>query len=367
MRLLASLLGLLLSGMILGTSARADDILDTEVADCKYRFPSLFSDYFARDACVSDAKKGQRRRAEDEKKSRAEDEARARDRALEEAARPCIAQDLPRVEKALTDLKLVLSENATIEEAKVKVTEQIDANTSIVIARDDILQKVVVGNISPKCSTKFNFLINIRFNQQDQIRWLRTYAQNTPMGYEPPTKYGYVEKFSFDYEEMRRQKAAAASKAIADAVESKRRQEAAIAEEKRRQENAATEEVRRQQSIIAQNHFIREKNEVLRSLQYVNFSAKQVNYVWNDVNFNFSIRNQSKKVIKKIFFGWDLYQSSCPAALSTKKTFPEYTYQDPIRIAPGETMGFSFVSERMPANFILNGTPCFRVTDVEFD
>jgi hypothetical protein len=154
---------------------------------------------------------------------------------------------------------------------------------------------------------------------------------------------------------MRRQRDVVAARALADAAESKRRLEA-----------AAADEVKRQQAIIAQNQFIQQKNDVLKALTYVNFSAKRVCESCTYTIFNFALRNKSTKVIKAISFGWDWYQSSCPLTLSTKKTFKS-DWVEAFRLAPGETKGFEIRGEQVAESFRIPDPPCFRVTDVEFD
>jgi hypothetical protein len=66
---------------------------------------------------------------------------------------------------------------------------------------DNIKENELIFNIPTKCEgSNFYFLVDVRSNENNQLRWLRTYAQNSPQGY----KSDLHPEFSVEFEAIRK-------------------------------------------------------------------------------------------------------------------------------------------------------------------
>ena len=332
-RLIKLLLLLLTISLTTAVQGLGDEIYDKDVVDCKYMFPSFFTDYYARDACISEAKKtaAERRKAEELDSQRWTEI--AKQVAAEEVARPCLASEIPKAEEKLVNLSVSIGTSTDYVTARELLTK-IDPNAQEIIPDDGIKEKVFVAKLATSCVSNFYFLINIRFNEQHKVRWLRVWAENPPLGYERQSSISgsWIARFSNEIEEYQIKASAAA------------------------EENAR---VTRQ---IQAN--LRDKNEALKSLSFVSFQAKKLDY-WDEPEFEFVIKNGSSRVIKRLMFGWDFYQAKCDSKPSIKMKYPAFDWETFV-LAPGESRLFTFGSkEKIPANFAFPRPFCFSLLDIE--
>ena len=154
---------------------------------CAELFPNLVADYLARTECIGEIDK----RIE---KQKAAERAAAAKEQRENAARSCVAADIPRVEGLLRDIKALIlndyndklrgnsSYNLVIVQSLIK-GKYSSINLSIQAADDNIKDKVLIFSIRTNCDSAFHFLANIRANSNDELQWYRLWAQEPPKGY----------------------------------------------------------------------------------------------------------------------------------------------------------------------------------------
>jgi hypothetical protein len=121
-------------------------------------------------------------------------------------ARDCIARDLIRMEREaislLENVRIIHNKNSTSSEVDI-ATDKLDKilkNQSKIIPKDNIKESTIVGKIPTKCNSQFHFLVNIRFDQNKNIRNLKQYAISAPEGYQNNGLYGYHSEFSVDFD-----------------------------------------------------------------------------------------------------------------------------------------------------------------------
>ena len=129
-----------------------------------------------------------------------------KERKKENEARDCIAQDLPRMENLVLETRKEVNENSKLSEIKDKVLQiiypdnQFNRYIEPVPSDDNIKEFVLVYEVKTKCNSKFNFLINIRANENGQIKFFNVWAQTAPEGY--PS--GFNKNLSTNFDEIRR-------------------------------------------------------------------------------------------------------------------------------------------------------------------
>jgi hypothetical protein len=114
---------------------------------CTAMYPNI-SQYFARKDCVKTATE---REAEENLKLQ-----------REEAARPCLAADIPRMEGLAAKAREAVKSELTLEEAQAALKLIIGRQGTISIPKDSIKDRVLVTSIDTICDAPFDFLINVR-------------------------------------------------------------------------------------------------------------------------------------------------------------------------------------------------------------
>jgi hypothetical protein len=203
-----SFLSILVFGVVslaMTEKAGADSQYDQEISHCSKQFPSLIYDYLLRSSCIDEADKALALRELERKLE-----------AKEDAARPCIATQLPNLDQKLRNLSanVEIRPPKSIVEAMASIENYLGVKGEVVIPDDLILEKTVVAFVRPTCETEFGYLVNIRLDKDQRTRWLSVYAQNPPKGLSGVGIGGYVESFSIDIEERERQNQIAAELAL---------------------------------------------------------------------------------------------------------------------------------------------------------
>jgi hypothetical protein len=178
---------------------------------CRDLFPNLISDFFARRGCINSANKEKKEEGERKKIEQARQQ-------REEGARPCIADDLPRMERLLTriedglksEIDLALREpknNTFMLEDISKTLKEIwpEMVAGIAPAQDNIRERVLIANLRTKCDSDFHFLINVRASADGSVSWFRAWPQSAPQGYQRETLQSGTLKISdyLDFDAMR--------------------------------------------------------------------------------------------------------------------------------------------------------------------
>jgi hypothetical protein len=170
---------------------------------CTVTYPSIMQ-YFAWKDCVKV-----------ETAKEAEQELRRQEQEREaqrlEAALPCLAKDLPRMETLATAAKSMIHANTSLESAQAALAELTSADGTIVIPKDNIRDRVLVTSINTKCDSTFHFLINVREGADKKLRWFRVGAENAPPGYQNGPHYEFGNEFEDEREQQRRNMQAARS------------------------------------------------------------------------------------------------------------------------------------------------------------
>ena len=135
MKIIIFLLIFLISSV---TYAQSDQWIED---NCKAIFPSI-SEFFKRNSCISE-----------EKKAKAQREAKER---REEAARNCLAEQIPDIEKLIQSLMKSLNYDDTMNQVISKL-EKLKIAASIVPSINNIKEKVAVLRINTTGKSDFNF------------------------------------------------------------------------------------------------------------------------------------------------------------------------------------------------------------------
>lgn len=133
---------------------------------------------------------------------RLEAEARQRNE-REAAARPCLANDIPRMESAIFASRAAINQSMTIEQARETLARTLDPQASIVVSNDSIRDLVAVASIYTKCDSDFNLLVNVTARNRNslgsgepELKFFGVWPQNAPIGYAAPN-------FNLDYDQQR--------------------------------------------------------------------------------------------------------------------------------------------------------------------
>jgi hypothetical protein len=152
--------------MVIG-AARADDA--TIKHACLELYPS-YRQYFSWRNCV--------RTKTEEVEKKAAGEAR------EERARPCIANDIGRMESIAQAASKAVNLSWSLSDTKAALDPIVGELGAVQPAKSDIKTHILSYSIPTKCDSSFHFLINIFANRDGRILYLKTWAVNAPAGYE---------------------------------------------------------------------------------------------------------------------------------------------------------------------------------------
>ncbi|MCP3386340.1 hypothetical protein NLM31_38760 [Bradyrhizobium sp. CCGUVB4N] len=308
-------------GLLTAPLAAFADTSDIEHR-CTALYPSM-TQYFAWKDCV----KAQTAYEENEAMIRRAEE---RKRSNEEAARPCIAADIPRMESLAAKVKASVLADARLEETQAAIGLVLESQGVIEIPDNDIRERVLITSIHTQCASDFHFLINVREGKDKKIRWLRVSAENAPAGY--PAKIH--DEFGNEFEENRER-------------ERMRAQDAAFQESLRA--HMADEE--------------RKAKEVRREfLKSVKISNLRLTCDKPDLctmrTIEFKVTNVSQSPVKDVSFGWMFASKAtdCPAELGTNERRIGAILQ------PGQSRTESIVIFGTPAAG--DAKLCLKVTDL---
>jgi hypothetical protein len=304
--------------LLLAPAAACADSSDIE-HHCTVKYPSMMQ-YFAWKDCVKTETK---REAEEDFKRQQEDLKRSK----EEAARPCIADDITRMEGLASKTKAAITSDLTLEEAKDALSSITGQPGQIQIASDSIRERVLVSSIETKCDADFHFLINVREGVGKKLRWLRVAAQNPPVGYQS----GIHGEFGSDFDEERAR------------VERRRFEEDYKA-------NLAKQEREREE----------QRRMLLRNVKVsdIRMDCGPAGSSCAFRGIEFTLTNTSQQPVKDISFGWMFLTSQmteCPAAIATKQTLYMQVLQ------PGEKLRQKIYVTDAPES--RDARFCIRVTD----
>jgi hypothetical protein len=177
---------------------------------CTTRYPNVWQ-YFAWKDCV---KTETQHELEESLIRERKEQARQR----EEQARPCLADDLSRMESLATNVTQTVQSEWSLEEAQAALTPIIGGEGQIQVATDNIKDRALVYSIRTKCDSPSHFLINIRAGPDQKLRWLGTWAEDPPAGY----KAGLHSEFSVDFDAQRAQERSRAQQAEREAERARR-------------------------------------------------------------------------------------------------------------------------------------------------
>jgi hypothetical protein len=232
-------------------------------------------------------------------------------RQKEEAARPCLAADMPRMEGLVAKASGAVKSESSLEEAQAALGVIFGYQGTITIPKDSIKDRVLVSSINSRCDAPFYFLINVREGPDKKLRWLRTWAEDAPAGYSS----GLHQEFSAEFEAERERE--------------RFRAEAAKRDEDFRAIMAKQEREREEQ-----------RQETLRSVKISDVKLKCMGAGFCSIRIlEFMVTNVSKQPIKRISFGWMLrspQMTECPAKLATKEVHREV-------LQPGEKHHKAFI------------------------
>src|SRR5713101_736683 len=206
----------LILGAVIGASAASGDEISDIRSRCEKDHPGFWN-YFDRDECIT---KGRRELREAEERLKAAEAKRLR----QERARPCIADDLKRMEDLAWKAVSALNENMNLEMAQKAVEPVLGANGQVVVADDNIKEKVRAHRINTKCDSDFYLLINVRASEYGAVRWVAVWSQEPPTGY--PS--GRLEAFATDFEDRRWRKVQQEAKELAQKDKTRAKKRAAI-------------------------------------------------------------------------------------------------------------------------------------------
>ena len=285
---------------------------------CTVRYPSI-TQYFAWKDCV---KTETEQEAQENLRQQRETLKRLRD----EAARPCLAGDITRMEALALRAKAAITVDSTLDEAKIALTTITGQSGEIQIPDDSIRERVLVNSIETKCDADFRLLINVREGADKKLRWLRMAAKNAPTGY--PS--GVHEEFGNEFDEARE------------------RERWRLAREKDEREFKA--------QMAAQDS---ERQNLLRSVKIsgINMDCGSAAGSCSMRSIGFLLTNVSQQPVKDIAFGWlflSPQMTECPAAIATKQTLYMQVLQ------PGEKSRQSIFVVDAPEN--REAKFCIRIT-----
>jgi hypothetical protein len=284
---------------------------------CTAMYPSM-TQYFAWKDCIKTATE---REAEEDAK-----------RQKEEAARPCLAGDIPRMERLAAKAHEAVQSEFSLDEAQSALYPIIGDRGEIQIAKDNIKERVLVTSINTRCDAPFQFLINVREGSDKKLRWVRVSAEDPPAGY-PANLH---QEFGVEFEEQREQERLRAGAAKRD--------------DEFKASWAKEEQDREEQH-----------QKFLRSVKISNAKLKCVGTapcLMRTLEFVVTIISQQP--VNRIAFGWmflPAHMTECPAKLATKET----NYQ--LVLQPGESATQTVYISDAPESGEVKY--CLRVTELD--
>lgn len=301
-----------LTGLVRPSAAL--DAADIE-RHCRREHPNI-TQYFARRDCV--------------KSEMHEQEAKQKKRREEERARPCIANDISRMEVLAERARSSIDPTFSIEDAQSALASVFGYKGNISIADDNLKERVLVHSIRTACNSSFHFLVNLRVAEDGSLRWYRTWAENAPGGY----KGDYQAKYSIEFDRLREQE--------------RQRVEAANREEQLRESMAKMERERE----------VRRKK-YLNGIKISNVKLKCVGETaCLGVQIEFDLTNGSASPVADVSLGWMIRppnMSQCPENLATNKRVFQV-------LQPGQTVKQSVYAVDVPAKSDLK--LCIQVTEM---
>jgi hypothetical protein len=255
-------------------------------------YPSV-TQYFAYRQCVKEQTKIERERIAKELEEKLK-------KVKEDAARPCIASDLARMEALAKRAMVEIKPQFSLEDAQKALRPVLSYDGTILVPDDNIKERVLIYRIPTKCDSSFYFLINLRTAPDGTLRYYRTWAKDAPVGY----KGEYHQELSKEFEEDR--------KGLA------RLEEKAKLDESLRAAAAKSEEERRN---------------VLRAIKIsdARLGCSSSTCTFRTIEFN--LTNMSGKPVGAVSIGWMFLtpeMKACPTNLAPNQTFREV-------LQPGQT------------------------------
>jgi hypothetical protein len=181
--------------------AQADEISEIR-SRCEKDHPGLWN-YFDRSECIRKAKKELRAAEERAKREQLEAEAK---RLRESRARPCIAEDLKRMEATALQARHKLNYNMTLEDAQKTLDSVLASKGEVAVADEDIKEKVIIYTIPTKCDSPFRLLLNVRVDQFGKLKWFGVWPVDAPQGYDEKATASFRADFYKEHwEELQQQ------------------------------------------------------------------------------------------------------------------------------------------------------------------
>jgi hypothetical protein len=114
--------------------------------------------------------------------------------------RECLAKEIPKLELEIKKVSDLVDPFANIEETQKNINDNSGMKYfDIIVANDNIKNRVLVYKATTSCKGNFDFLINIREDDNRALNYFSVWAENSPKGYQS----GYIESFHKDYSKAR--------------------------------------------------------------------------------------------------------------------------------------------------------------------
>lgn len=163
---------------------------DVEIAEqCKSAHPTL-SEIFKKNECVSIAKK-----------NRAEIEARNK---REEAARPCLAKQIPIMESTIRRLMIDILPTDSLDSATSKLEQATGNKSNLSPSENNIKNMVAINWLGTNCKSDFYYLINITQGEDGKLQSFKVWTDTPPRGYTNGNVNGYRPEFFVDFVSKRK-------------------------------------------------------------------------------------------------------------------------------------------------------------------
>jgi hypothetical protein len=295
---------------------------------CNRQHPSLIGDYLVRQDCVVRETRFARERL------RATREREERDR-RELAARPCVAEALPRIEQTIMRARDALTPNMRLQEIRTTLDQIFTPPGQMGISSHDINIQVYIKEIGFNCDTDFYFNINVDIRRDGNSTRFSVWAYNAPVGY--PDGSGaerYIARFARNFVEERA------------AIERQSRLEA-----ESRARALAEEEQRRQQA-----EFQRRQTAARAGLRIINREFDCISPSCDLYRYRITLKNETQEIIRFINFGFNLLytpETRCPSS-STPRIRRATT------LGPGETQMYQISQLEYRADGYLQDMPVGR-------
>ena len=183
-------------------------------------------------------------------------------------ARPCISNDLERMESLAKNIYDSINENMSLDEAKEKITEILGTKVATQPTELEIKKWVVIGRIPTTCDSDFYFFVNVTAFQKGKVLRLGIWSESAPKGYQS----GHMTNFSTDFVKLRRDKAEARLMEKQRAAEAERRHAEELerkrhAEELERKRHAAEAEKERRAAEVERKRLAAEAEKERRAAE----------------------------------------------------------------------------------------------------